>query len=189
MGRTSREEKEIASKARHERLCSAMADPVIITYLEMTSQAEFRPRPCVDDSFCVREVRVCQWKLNRFLYELVGADWQWRGKFPWADAQWCEYAEAESLRTFVGYHGGSIAGYFELEKQPEDNVQIVYFGIAPQFIGRGFGGALLTSAIEEAWNWGARRVWVHTCTLDHPAALANYQARGMRIFKTSNGHE
>jgi GNAT superfamily N-acetyltransferase len=55
----------------------------------------------------------------------------------------------------------------------------------PEFIGRGFGGALLTSAIEEAWRMSPSitRVWVHTCTWDHPDALANYQARGMVIYK------
>jgi GNAT superfamily N-acetyltransferase len=165
-----------------------MSEPVIITYLEMNSLAEFRPRPCYDDSLCIREATVRQWKLNRLLYDLIGSDWLWREKLSWTDSQWREYAEAESLRTFVGYFGGSIAGYFELQQQPEANVQIMYFGLAPQFLGRGFGAALLTRAIEEAWNWKARRVWVHTCTLDHPAALANYQARGMRIFKTSESH-
>ncbi len=63
--------------------------------------------------------------------------------------------------------------------------EIAYFGLLPEFIGRGLGGALLTSAIEEAWRMSPSitRVWVHTCTCDHPSALANYQARGMVIYK------
>lgn len=72
------------------------------------------------------------------------------------------------------YHQHTYAG---------ENVEIAYFGLLPQFIGKGFGGHLLTRAVEQAWAMGARRVWVHTCTLDGPAALANYQARGFRIYK------
>jgi GNAT superfamily N-acetyltransferase len=58
--------------------------------------------------------------------------------------------------------------------------------LLPEFIGRGFGSALLTSAIETAWAWAPElsRVWVHTCNRDHPSALANYQARGFKIYKT-----
>ncbi len=78
---------------------------------------------------------------------------------------------------------GTPAGYFELELQPDAQVELAYFGIAKQFIGRRLGGHLLTVALQKAWAFGAQRVWVHTCTLDHAAALANYQARGMTVFK------
>ena len=62
-------------------------------------------------------------------------------------------------------------------------MEIVYFGLLPQFVGAGLGSHLLTCTVERAWGMGARRVWVHTCTLDHPQALANYYARGFRLFK------
>src|SRR5437867_1586360 len=89
------------------------------------------------------------------------------------------------LRTFGAYYDASLAGYYELRRDDRDGVEIAYFGLLPKFIGRGFGGALLTSAIEEAWRASPSitRVWVHTCTCDHPHALANYQARGMVIYK------
>jgi len=83
----------------------------------------------------------------------------------------------------VGYYDGSPAGYHELRQDDGDGVEIAYFGLLPAFIGRGFGGALLTHALDEAWRMEPTRVWVHTCTLDHPAALANYQARGMKIYR------
>ena len=64
------------------------------------------------------------------------------------------------------------------------DVEIAYFGLAPRFIGKGFGGYLLSHAIKSAWAWeGTRRVWVHTCTLDHPTALQNYKARGLEVYK------
>jgi GNAT superfamily N-acetyltransferase len=80
-----------------------------------------------------------------------------------------------------------LAGYYELRRDKHGGVEIAYFGLLPEFIGRGLGGALLTSAIEEAWSPCSgiitTRVWVHTCNRDHPQALANYQARGMIVYK------
>ena len=153
-----------------------------MTYLQMTAAAELRPRESPDARFEVRETIVSQWQLNRFLYFLVGEQWAWMDKRQWTDEQWQSYVASEQLRTFVALFGGSIAGYYELQRDDAQAVEIAYFGLAPDFIGRGFGGALLTDAISRAWAWGAGRVWVHTCTRDHPAALANYQSRGMHIY-------
>ena len=156
---------------------------ITTTYLEMTDAAQLRPRPCTDPRFRILEATEKQWRYNRFLYEFVGADWAWRDKLSWSDAQWRAYVDDEGLATFVAYFDGSLAGYFELAKREQD-VEIAYFGLAPPFIGRGFGGPLLTRAIEEAWRIRPHRVWVHTCNLDHEAALANYQARGMVVYRT-----
>lgn len=162
---------------------------VVTTYLEMTDRAKLQAKVSTDPRFRVLEATVRQWRLNRFLYELVGEAWSWRDKLTWTEAQWKSYVEREKLRTFVATYGGALAGYFELLAEDLD-VEIAYFGLAPEFIGRGFGGPLLSRAIEEAWSIGPRRVWVHTCTLDHPAALANYQARGMAVYRQEiNGGE
>ena len=79
-----------------------------------------------------------------------------------------------------------LAGYYELHRDDEGNIEIAYFGLLPEFIGRGLGGALLTSAIDEAWRLAPKRVWVHTCNRDHPKALANYQTRGMIVYKVED---
>ena len=155
---------------------------VVTTYLEMTDRAKLRAKVSTDYRFRVHEATVRQWRLNRVLYELVGEAWSWQDKLTWTEAQWKAYVEGENLRTFVAHYDGSLAGYFELLAQERD-VEIAYFGLAPEFIGKGFGGPLLSRALEEAWSIGAQRVWVHTCTLDHPSALANYRARGMVIYK------
>ena len=128
---------------------------------------------------CIRD----RYEVNRFLYAFVGGSWSWTDKLSWSDQQWRAWVENPGLRTWIAYGNGSPAGYFELHRQAGDCVEIAYFGLAPGFIGRGFGGDLLTRAIECAWAWGARRVWVHTCTLDHSSALANYQARGLVIYQ------
>lgn len=149
--------------------------------LEITSRDQLIPKPVTDPDFVIQECRVKQFLFNRFLYSYVGKQWQWTDKLVWPDEQWRDYAENDNLRLWVGYYQGSPAGYFELQKVDSD-IEIAYFGLAEPFIGKGLGGCLLSAAIEEAWNWGAKRVWVHTCTLDHPYALQNYQARGLRVF-------
>jgi GNAT superfamily N-acetyltransferase len=158
---------------------------VIRTYLEMRSPDQRRPKRCADGRFQIQEKKERNWRFNRDLYLAVGEIWSWDDKRVWTDKQWKEYGLAPELRTFGAYYDTSLAGYYELRRDNKGGVEIAYFGLLPEFIGRGFGGALLTSAIEEAWRTSPpiTRVWVHTCTFDHPAALANYQARGMVVYK------
>ncbi|MFW6114504.1 MAG: GNAT family N-acetyltransferase [bacterium] len=154
-----------------------------IYYLEMRSPDELQPKPCGDPEFAVLETAVPQWQLNRFLYQWVGNDYQWTDRLCWTAKQWQAHVADDNLRAFIGSKQGSIVGYFELHKEPDENVEIAYFGLTPDFIGQGYGGALLSDAVQRAWQWGKHRVWVHTCTRDHPAALPNYRARGLTIFK------
>ena len=152
-------------------------------YLEMKSAASLQDQK---DSHGLQifECEIKQFQFNRFLYQLIGADWVWIDKLSWTDDQWKAFAENDNLRTWVGYYKGSPAGYYELQQQDGGDVEIAYFGLAPRFIGKGFGGYLLSHSIKSAWDWeGTRRVWVHTCTLDHPTALQNYKARGLEVYK------
>lgn len=122
---------------------------------------------------------------NREFYRAVGGPWQWTDKLAWSDDDWRGYVCRNELMTYVGYLGERELGYFELESQDAGNVQISYFGLFPESIGKGLGGALLSEAVECAWKLpDTRRVWVHTCTHDHEHALVNYLKRGFRIFKT-----
>jgi GNAT superfamily N-acetyltransferase len=149
-----------------------------------------------DARFCVAEIKQPDGQFNRDLYFRVGKLWRWVDRRAWSEEQWKQYASAPQLRTFAAYYDQALAGYYELRcaseldgrSEPDGHtggVEIAYFGLLPEFTGRGLGGALLTSAIEEAWRMSPRpsRVWVHTCNRDHPQALANYQARGMAIYK------
>jgi len=156
---------------------------VTITYLEMREAGELRPKTCDDPKFEIREYAPPHWQFNRELYFSVGEAWSWTDKRGWSDEQWREYVGSGRLRTFVASYDGATAGYYELHGAPGSEIEIAYFGLLPSFFGRGFGGALLTSALQEAWRMNPSRVWVHTCTLDHPASLRNYEARGMKIWK------
>ncbi len=156
---------------------------VTITFLEMTNRADLRRARDPEVPFIVTRAEVPSPELNRFLYKEVGGQWLWYERVVWDDARWLQYLERPEVETWVGYLRGTPAGYFELEQQDSD-VQIAYFGLLPRFIGKGLGGPLLTKAIERAWEMGGNRVWVHTCDLDHPQALANYIARGMKPYRT-----
>src|ERR1041384_7361548 len=162
-------------------------ETLVTTYLEMRSPNQLRKpaRELSAEQLEVRERIEPNWSFNREMYFKVGEPWRWIDKRPWTDEQWKEYASAPPLRTFAAYFDNELAGYYELRSDEQSGVEIAYFGLLPDFVGRGLGGALLTSAIEQAWSGDGRigRVWVHTCNRDHPQALANYQARGMAIYK------
>lgn len=155
-----------------------------VTYLEMVSARQLRPGRPVDQRFSVKEATTPQWRFNRFLYEAVGSDWNWTDKLAWTAEQWAAYVEHPGLRTLVAYHDGSPAGYSEL-RFADGDAEIVYLGLLPAFIGLGFGGVLLTRVLEFAWSADPApgRVWLHTCSQDHPGAVANYVARGMEIYR------
>src|SRR5438034_596560 len=147
---------------------------VITTYhLEMTDRGALRPSPPRPD-LEIKRAEVPQPELNRFLYCAVGGDFFWIDRLSWTYQQWLTYLDRPELETWVAFVAGSPVGYFELEAQPGANVELVYFGLLPRFVGRGLGGPLLTAAVERGWAMGAARVWVHTCNLDHPGALSNY---------------
>lgn len=153
----------------------------------MNSPSELKSKK-LRGSLCIYECKRKNYLFNRFLYDMVGRNWQWNEKRNWTDSQWSYYVEDSHLRTWVAYIKGSPVGYFELQYQINDWVEINYLGLDKGAIGQGRGGYLTTQAILEAWNWGAKKVWVHTCSNDHPAALSNYQARGMKLFRTEESY-
>lgn len=157
--------------------------PVVTYYLEMNDPGELRAKDNHDPNFLVVECEIKQFQVSKFFYGFVGGSWEWVDRLEWSDERWRDYAESADLRTWIAYKRGSPAGYYELQKQPGNEVEIVYFGLADRFLGQGHGGYLLSHAVRLAWNWSAKRVWVHTCTLDHPGALANYRARGFEVYR------
>jgi ribosomal protein S18 acetylase RimI-like enzyme len=185
--------------AGHVIRLGRMSITVTTWSLEQTSQADLKASPEPDPARGVRIVRaeVPSAEFNRFLYTAVGADCTWTDRLPWKREQWQAYLERRGVETWVAYERGTPAGYIELDPQAEGQVEIGYFGLLPAFRGRRIGGHLLSYGIARAWDLGERwpdraptkRVWVHTCSLDGPHALANYERRGFRIFRTKVGEE
>ncbi|NOT09533.1 MAG: GNAT family N-acetyltransferase [Gemmatimonadales bacterium] len=158
---------------------------VRVTHLEMLSPADLRPSSKVPADALLLRASLPSPELNRFLYTAVGGDWHWRDRLPWTYAQWMAWLDRPELETWVLYLSGTPAGYFELELQGGDTVEIVYFGLMGRFAGQGIGGYLLSQAVSRAWaiRPGVGRVWLHTCSLDHPGAVGNYLARGFVVSK------
>jgi GNAT superfamily N-acetyltransferase len=158
-----------------------MAGTILITYLELAEpdpvQAPSRPAPA---GFATRVVR--EPAFNREMYRRVGADYQWVDRLRWKDEQWASYAER--VETHAVELDGRTAGYFELELDSRESAKIALFGLLQEFHGMGLGGHALTVALTRARELRPR-VWLTTCTLDGPFALPNYQARGMRPFRTA----
>lgn len=128
-------------------------------------------------------------ELNRFLYTAVGYKWCWYERLSWDHQAWLDYLNDPRVTTWIGYQEGTPIGYFELDKDTDGSVEIAYFGLLPWAIGKGFGSPLLSDAILEAREFGSGHVWLHTCTLDHPAALPNYLDRGFEVREVREADE
>ena len=153
-----------------------------VWYLEITEEEEFIPSEVVTNLSLEPTDDAA---INTQFYREVGGDWQWVDRLNWTDNQWEKWVSGENLRTWVAHLGAEAAGYVEMEIQEGGNIEIVYFGLLPLMIGKGLGGGVLSLAIREAWKIkGTQRVWLHTCSEDHPHALGNYEKRGFRLFKT-----
>lgn len=164
-----------------------MHKDVHVWHLELRDQStSTQPFSELPYELCKATVQLPE--LNRMLYVAVGAPWLWYERLAWSYAEWQTFLQRDNVETWIAYDGATPVGYFELEAQPRATAEICYFGLLPEFIGKGYGAHLLRDAIQKAWQLGAERVWLHTCTLDHPSALSNYQARGFTVFKEEDVH-
>ncbi|HEU4564797.1 MAG TPA: GNAT family N-acetyltransferase, partial [Gemmatimonadaceae bacterium] len=161
---------------------------VVRTYLEMTDPAQLRPAREEDARVRMERVGHCPASFYRYLYAAVGERWQWRDRTEWSDARIRERLDDPRVSLGVLYVEGAPAGWAEHERHADGSVEIVYFGLLPEYAGRGLGKRFLTWAVERGWSDGASRVWLHTCTLDSPHALPNYLARGFRRTRTERYH-
>lgn len=155
-------------------------EKIHVWHVEML-QRDDTTNEIIEKSYDLKLVETALPELNRFLYVTVGASCTWYMKLGWSYEAWRDYLNGP-IQTWIAYQGATPIGYFELELQADDNVEIAYFGLIPEFIGKGHGKALLQDAITKAWELGGTRVWLHTCSLDHPQALCNYLTRGFKVF-------
>lgn len=153
------------------------------TYLEMASPDDLKPAKVADERVQIAPVPDPSPSLYRYFYEAVGRAYRWIDRVGWSDEEIRVHLAKPGVSLWTLIYDGRLAGYFELAKGEDGSVEIAYIGLLGAFIGRGLGGHLVTAAVERAWEIGATRVWLHTCTLDHPAALPNYLRRGFRPFK------
>jgi GNAT superfamily N-acetyltransferase len=132
----------------------------------------------------------------RALFLAVGGEWGWTGRLLMADAELAALLDEDRIEIWRLRSGTDVAGFIELDRRVPGEVEIVYFGLTPEFIGRGLGGFLLRWAIHYSWTSAAagsdaptKRLWLHTCDYDGPSALAVYKKAGFRIFEEHTGPE
>ena len=129
-------------------------------------------------------IQPSNFQLNKFFYKNVGKKHHWVDRLIWSDKQWIDYVSNEKVKTYVLNESKNLAGFFELiQHQDQNEVEIAYLGLLEEYQNQKLGSYLLSSAIKNSFLIKPKRVWVHTCSLDHKNALKNYIARGMKIFK------
>ena len=164
-----------------------METQVTTYYLELRSLDELKPSGSDVPGLEIREARIASPHLGRFLYTSVGRPWSWTDRLSWSYSRWLAHLERPEIEVWIAYLEGVIAGYVELGRQPEESVEIAYFGLLSQFMGMGIGGLLLSDMVQRAFRTGAERVWLHTCSLDSPRAIENYRARGFKLYDEETG--
>ena len=154
-------------------------------YLEINSIEDLNYSQKPGENCDLKFIDPPDFQINKFFYKQIGKDHRWIDRLAWDDQKWIQYVESPKLKTYILQDKEDIIGYcekiFDFEKK---NCEIAYFGILKEYYGKKYGGYLLTEAIKNSFIDGIEKVWVHTCSLDHKNALKNYQARGMRIFKS-----
>ena len=137
------------------------------------------------DNYSLNQVIPNDFQLNKFFYKQIGKNYQWVDRLIWTDKNWIEYVSSPNLFTFVLKNNDDIAGFFELMYHKDKlETEIAYFGLLKEYIGKKLGGYMLSEAIKKSFSYNVKRVWAHTCSLDHKNALKNYLSRGMKIYNT-----
>ena len=154
-------------------------------YLEIKSIKELNNSKKPTEYCNLQLIDPPDFQINKFFYKQIGKDHRWIDRLSWDEKNWIDYVENSNVKTYILNDKEDFIGYFEqifhFEKK---SCEIAYFGILKEHYGKKYGGFLLTEAIKNSFINGIEKVWVHTCSLDHKNALKNYQARGMKIFKS-----
>jgi len=151
-----------------------------VTYLELRD-APTRKAPPVGNVRIVRE-RLSSWAYLD-LYKSVGEPLGWDQRIRMPEGELAALLEAESLSVYVLRDPlGEGLGFCEFDRREFPDVELKNFGIVTAAQGRGLGPWLLSVALCEEWNHGPTRIWLHTDTWDHPAAIRVYERAGFRVF-------
>ena len=154
-------------------------------YLEINLLEDLRDSGQFSNDYNINIVDPENFQLNKFFYKRIGKKHHWVDRLSWSDKQWIDYVSDKKVMTYVLKFKDDLAGYFELILHPEkEEVEIAYLGLLEEYQNKKLGSHLLSSAIKNSFINKPKRVWVHTCSLDHKNALNNYKSRGMKIFKT-----
>ncbi|MDQ8730037.1 GNAT family N-acetyltransferase [Bradyrhizobium sp. LHD-71] len=153
----------------------------VVTHLEMTQ----RPPPLAErgERWTLRHVADPDLGWFRDLYRRVGEEWLWVSRLALSDTELAAIIQAQGVAIYALEHEGRDEGLLELDFRRAQECELVFFGVTARLIGTGAGRWLMNRAFELSWSKPIRRFWLHTCTFDHPSALAFYQRAGFRPFR------
>ena len=161
-----------------------MSKEIQRNYLEINSIKELKESKFFEEKYSIENVEPANFQINKFFYKNIGKNHQWVDRLIWDDKRWIDYTEDKKVKTYVLKNVDDLAGYFELILHQEKNeIEIAYLGLLEEYQNKKLGSHLLSEAIKNSFLKNSKRVWVHTCSLDHKNALKNYLSRGMKIFK------
>ena len=160
-------------------------EKIVRNYLQINSLSELSAVKRPSENYSLDELFENNFQLNKFFYKQIGQYHHWIDRLQWNDKNWIEYVSNPNLLTFILKKNEDIVGFFELiYHKDKSEIEIAYFGLLEEYLGKRLGGYMLTEAIKKSFSYNVKRVWVHTCSLDHKHALKNYLSRGMKIYST-----
>ena len=160
-----------------------MMEVIVRNYLEIKFLNELKHKKKPNNKYIVKKVSSKDFQLNKFFYKQIGRNHQGNDRLVWDDQKWINYVSDPKIFTFVLKDNEDIAGFFELiYHKDKSEMEIAYFGLLRDYMAKKLGGYMLTEAIQISFSYNVKRVWVHTCSLDHKNALKNYLARGMKVY-------
>ena len=161
-----------------------MTEEVKRNYLEINSLKDLKEGNMPSEDYSLSLIDPINFQLNKFFYKEIGKNHRWVDRLKWNDKEWIEYTTKNNTKTYILKKENDLVGYFELIFHHDENeTEIAYLGILEEYLNKKLGSYLLSNAITKSFLDKPKRVWVHTCSLDHKNALNNYLSRGMKIFK------
>ncbi len=154
----------------------------VVTHLEMRTPAPRRPGPA-STRFTLRHVATPEIEWYRALYRRVGEDWLWFSRLLMPEGRLAGIIHDPDVEVHALADGSADEGLLELDFRTPGECELAFFGVSPRLIGAGAGRVLMNTAVERAWARPISRFWVHTCTLDHPSALAFYRRSGFVPYR------
>ena len=153
-------------------------------YLEISSIRDLKEVEAPQKNCSIVLLNSIDFQINKFFHKNVGKNHHWVDRLIWSEREWINYVSDKKVKTYVLKHKDDLVGYFELISHEDKNeVEIAYLGLLKEYHNKKLGSYLLSMAIKNSFLEKTKRVWVHTCSLDHKNALNNYLSRGMKIFK------
>lgn len=153
----------------------------VVTHLEMRERPAALPDP--PGAWALRRVEAPGLDWYRDHYRRIGEEWLWSSRLAMSDVELAAIIHSPRVEVHALVHDGRDEGLLELDFREPSQCELVFFGVTAKLIGSSAGRFLMNRALERAWSQPISRLWVHTCTLDHPNALAFYQRAGFRPFR------